>query len=300
MNLEQMHYIVELAKSKTISRAALNLNISQSGLSQSIARLEDELGLQIFKRTRIGSTPTVAGNKVIQHAKEVEKQLYLMKTELSDEFTSPAPPLRLAVMNEVPSSLLDWLLNFQEKQPSFRAYLKEDTVKRIIDGVKDDEYDVGLVVLDQSSLHLLDSLNFTAIGDGQFKLYTTANHYLADYQGPLPLELVLEQEFALFIDDFIDDFVNKLERKHGDLNVIVQSTSFRVILETMRKFQAVSIIRDTQINQRLYSTGKKDLVAHEIAGIEGGFKEKFRYGLITREDRSLTPVQEEFVAGICL
>lgn len=299
MNLDQMHYIVELEKSKSFSQAAYNLNISQSGLSQSIDNLENELGIKLFKRTRMGSTPTLTGLKIIKHAKEVEKQFYLMKLEVSESVKVVDPPLRMAVMNEVPSTLLDWLLKFQEQEPNFKAYLQEDTVKNVIDGVKQDKYNVGLIAIDHSSLHLLDSLNFRAIGSGQFKMYTTANHYLADYQGPIPLKLVLEQEFALFIDDYIEEFVNKLESQYGDLNIIVQSTSFRVIFETMRKFQAVSIIRDTQLNNRLYSTGENDLLAHEICGLNTA-DQKFRYGLITRENQRLTPLQEQFVRGVFL
>lgn len=297
MNLEQMHYVVELAQSKTISRAARNLHLSQSGLSQSLDKLEAELGVQLFQRTRLGSTPTSAGLKVIARAKEVEKQLGLMQTDLS-ELTVPTEPFRLGVMNEVPSTLLDWLLKFQEEETSFRAYLEENTVGQIIQAVQEKRYDAGLIAVNQTATQLLTGLDFREIGSGQFQLYTTANHYLADYQGPLPLELVAEQEFALFIDDYIADFAKQLARRTGELNVIVQSTSFRVILETMQKFQAVSIIRDTQINHRLYASLGQGLIAHEIAGVKHLTGQQFRYGIITPADQQLTPLQEKFVQRI--
>ncbi|WP_265747137.1 LysR family transcriptional regulator [Ligilactobacillus pabuli] len=280
-----------------MSRAAKNLNLSQSGLSQSLDKLEAELGVQLFQRTRLGSRPTLAGLKVITRAKEIEKQLGLMQTDLS-ELAVPTAPFRLGVMNEVPSTLLDWLLKFQAGQPNFRAYLAENTVREIIRAVKAQEYDAGLIAVDQAAVHLLDGLDFRAIGSGQFKLYTTANHYLANYQGPLPLELVLEQEFALFIDDYIAAFVKKLARQTDELNVIVQSTSFRVILETMRKFQAVSIIRDTQIDRRLYASSADPLIPHEIADVGQVSGQHFRYGIITRAGQSLTPLQEKFLQGI--
>lgn len=54
MNLDQMLYLTELGKTKTISQAAKNLNISQAGLSQSLDKLEEELGLRLFNRTRSG------------------------------------------------------------------------------------------------------------------------------------------------------------------------------------------------------------------------------------------------------
>lgn len=75
MNLDQMLYLTELGKTKTISQAAKNLNISQAGLSQSLGKLEEELGLQLFNRTRSGITITEAGKQVVAHAKAIENQL---------------------------------------------------------------------------------------------------------------------------------------------------------------------------------------------------------------------------------
>jgi len=298
MNLEQMAYLVELKRTQTLSQAARNLNISQAGLSQSLDSLEAELGVKLFTRTRNGTRPTKAGEKIIGHAQEIETQLQMMQKFADQQKRVIEPPLRLGVMNEVPSSLLNWLLTFQDEQPQFRAYLKEADSEQIIAGVKAGAYDVGVVAVNTAQLAALTGVNFTEIGRGQFKLYMTANHYLADYPDPIPLSLLKEQEFALFIDDYIAAFVADVSAQAGPLNVILQSTSFRVVLETMKKFQAVSIIRNTQVQNRLYDFEQNSLVEHELGGLGSNQNPEFKYGVIQLPNQPLTPVQQRFISGI--
>lgn len=300
MNLEQMAYLVALKQTPTLSQAARNLNISQAGLSQSLDSLEAELGVKLFERTRQGTRPTKAGEKIIAHAEKIETQLNLIQNVADQRQRLAEPPLRVGVMNEVPISLLDWLLTFQDERPQFKAYLKEDDSGQIIAGVKNQTYDVGIVAVNQSDQRQLQSLTFHEIGQGTFKLYMTANHYLANYPDPIPLELLKEQEYALFIDDYIENFVAGVTKQVGPLNVLLQSTSFRVALETMKKFQAVSIIRDTQIQNRLYDFEQQNLVAHSLGDLGTPQITDFKYGIIQLPNKQLKPIQQEFVRGIKL
>lgn len=298
MNLEQMAYLVELKRTQTLSQAARNLNISQAGLSQSLDSLEAELGVKLFTRTRSGTRPTKAGEKMIGHAQEIESQLQMMQTLAEQQKQVAEPPLRIGVMNEVPNSLLDWLLAFQDRQPQFKAYLAEADSEQIITDVKNNDFDIGIVAVNAAKLETIQSLDFTEIGQGQFKLYMTTNHYLADYPDPIPLDLLKEQEFALFIDDYISEFVAAIAAQTGPLNVILQSTAFRVVLETMKKFQAVSIIRTTQVRNRLYDFEQHSLVAHELTGLGLPAVPTFKYGVIKLPHKQLTSVQNQFVRGI--
>lgn len=61
MNIEQLMYIVEVAKVRSLGEAAKTLNISQSALSQAITKFENELNIKIFNRTRAGTIPTKEG-----------------------------------------------------------------------------------------------------------------------------------------------------------------------------------------------------------------------------------------------
>lgn len=298
MNLDQMTYLIALKQAPTLSQAARNLNISQAGLSQSLDSLEDELGVKLFTRTRNGTQPTKAGEKFISHAQKIEAQLRMMQKLADQQKQVAEPPLRIGVTNDVPSSLFNWLLEFQDSESQFKAYLKEADSTQIIAGVKNNDYDIGIVAINTAEQHVLKSLEFREIGRGEFKLYMAANHYLANSPDPIPLDLLKEQEFALFIDDDITKFVDAVAAKRGSLNVTVQSSSSHVILEAMRKFQAVSVIRDAQMHNCLYDFEQQSLVEHTLGALGEGLSLTFKYGIIKLPSKHLTPIQDEFVSGI--
>ena len=71
MNIQHLQYILEVQRTGSVSRAAKNLFVSQSGISTSIAGLEAELGFPIFERTRHGMVPTPRGMRVLEHAAKI-------------------------------------------------------------------------------------------------------------------------------------------------------------------------------------------------------------------------------------
>lgn len=75
MTLQQLKYIVEIEKTRSITWAADNLFISQPNLSRSIRDLERHLGFQIFTRTHRGMVPTSEGSELIERAKRILLQI---------------------------------------------------------------------------------------------------------------------------------------------------------------------------------------------------------------------------------
>jgi len=61
MELRQLRYFVRVVEQGSMSRAALDLDVVQSALSQQITRLESELATRLLQRTPRGVTPTEAG-----------------------------------------------------------------------------------------------------------------------------------------------------------------------------------------------------------------------------------------------
>ena len=61
MELRQLRYLVRVIELGSISRAALDMDLVQSGLSQQISRLESELSTRLLQRSPKGVTPTEAG-----------------------------------------------------------------------------------------------------------------------------------------------------------------------------------------------------------------------------------------------
>ena len=75
MNILHLKYAVEIAKTKSISKAAENLFMSQPNLSRAIKELEDSLGIVIFKRTSKGISITDEGEEFLQYARRIVFQI---------------------------------------------------------------------------------------------------------------------------------------------------------------------------------------------------------------------------------
>ena len=68
MTIQQLQYILEVNRTRSITQAAKNLYVTQAGISSAISSLEDELGFQIFNRSWQGAIPTERGAKVLEQA----------------------------------------------------------------------------------------------------------------------------------------------------------------------------------------------------------------------------------------
>ncbi len=71
MDLKQIEYMVKIADEKSITRAAEKLFLTQSALNQQLLRLERELGVQLFKRTKSDWAPTPAGEIYLEGARDI-------------------------------------------------------------------------------------------------------------------------------------------------------------------------------------------------------------------------------------
>ncbi|WP_043113779.1 LysR family transcriptional regulator, partial [Pseudacidovorax intermedius] len=69
MELRQLRYFVRIVEAGSMSRAALELDVVQSALSQQVSRLEGELATRLLQRTPQGVTPTEAGLAFFHEAK---------------------------------------------------------------------------------------------------------------------------------------------------------------------------------------------------------------------------------------
>lgn len=75
MNMLHLKYAVEVAKTKSISKAAENLFMGQPNLSRAIKELETRLGICIFERGMRGITLTPEGEEFLKYAEKIVAQM---------------------------------------------------------------------------------------------------------------------------------------------------------------------------------------------------------------------------------
>ena len=78
MTFQQLSFVVEVANCESINKAAERLYTSQSNVSNSIKALEEELGIQIFLRTKKGVSVTEEGREFLSYANEIiDKKIFV-------------------------------------------------------------------------------------------------------------------------------------------------------------------------------------------------------------------------------
>lgn len=95
MKIAQIEQILEVARVGSISQAAVNLYMTQPSLSQSIKRIEDEIGAPIFKRTNKGIGLTPFGRRIVAHASDVMTEMTLLDDAC--RLQSATRPMELSV-----------------------------------------------------------------------------------------------------------------------------------------------------------------------------------------------------------
>lgn len=116
MTMEQIDFFLMTVRCDTFLEAAENLHIAQSTLSKQIQKLESELNLTLFDRTRRQAVLTPAGELFCQEASELSRQYHqmLQKMRHFKESERPAAPRRLSSVSDAVSSHLP--------HPRFRTY----------------------------------------------------------------------------------------------------------------------------------------------------------------------------------
>lgn len=100
MTIQQLQYVLEIAKVGSISQAAKNLFLSQPNISNAIKNLESELNAILFIRTPTGMALTEHGEQLVQHAGTIINELNAISTAVHSPSTYY---FRLAYPRDIPS-----------------------------------------------------------------------------------------------------------------------------------------------------------------------------------------------------
>ena len=96
MESRLLEYMLRVAELGSISKAAVDLQLSQPALSRHIAVLEEEMRTKLFTRTQGGVIPTEAGKLLIERARPLLQQLSQLKEDLGDAAAGQQSEIRAA------------------------------------------------------------------------------------------------------------------------------------------------------------------------------------------------------------
>ncbi len=155
MTIQQLQYIVALDTHRHFVRAASSCHVTQPTLTLQVKKLEEQMGVQIFDRTTQPLTVTEMGEKVIQKARRVLREVNQLREMVNKDKNQMAGTFRLGVIPSLSPYLLPlFLRHFSQLHPHTRLEINELQSEAIIEGLDSDTLDIGLLVtpLHESSI----------------------------------------------------------------------------------------------------------------------------------------------------
>lgn len=177
MNSKELLYVKTIAEEKSISRAAKKLYIAQPSLSQSIQRLEESLGTQLFHRSPSGLTLTYAGERYFQTANQILKIYQDLENEISDINDSKTGRIHLGITNHLGALVLPHILPaFMREYPRVEIQVTEENTSTLEQMLLAGTLDFAIMHAPKEELQ--PQLQYDLLTDDPFLLAMAPDHPL--------------------------------------------------------------------------------------------------------------------------
>lgn len=193
MTLTQLKYVITVAEEKSMNEAAKKLFISQPSLSSAIKEIEEEIGINVFKRSNKGVIATPQGEEFIGYARQVVEQYMLIETKYIEKGSVKK---RFGVSTQhytfAVNAFVEMVKQFGMEEYEFA--IKETKTHEVIEDVKNFKSEIGILYLNDFNQKVLNKLfseyglEFHPILDCHIYVYMWKGHPLAGHE-----EIALEE-----------------------------------------------------------------------------------------------------------
>jgi LysR family hydrogen peroxide-inducible transcriptional activator len=189
ITITQLEYIVAIDTYRHFVTASEKCFVSQPTLSMQIKKLEDELEVVIFDRSKQPVVPTQIGERIIQQARIVlaeNKRIYNLIKEYQNNISGE---LIVGIIPSLAPYLLPLFLGeFSKAYPQVKITIKELLSEELIRQLHNDELDLGLLVTPINEVGIYEKLLFYE----RMFLYVNNKHHLATQKIIKPQDIASE------------------------------------------------------------------------------------------------------------
>lgn len=140
-----VRYFLEVVKAGSITKAAEKLNVASSAVSRQVARLEDELGTQLFDRRARGTVPNAAGELLAAYALRMKLETERIGNELAALKGMRRGEVRLACTTGFSSHFLPTLIaRFRQQHPGIHFHMAVGSFSDVAGRILEGEADIGI------------------------------------------------------------------------------------------------------------------------------------------------------------
>lgn len=287
MRTEQLQYLIEISKHKSMNIASQKLHISPQALSTAMKGLEKELNMQLLERTTMGVSLTPNGEKL----KDIALQFFFDLSELQNDkpkaISSNLKHLALHVPYGFCETYLASLLDqIYTETPDLEVLAVPHDYTEIIRYVEDDTIPFGLTyklyINGQDMLNYIpENMNFTPLYEAKFSIAVPDKFPIANYK-TISLKTVLEYPLISYTPS--EYLMNAVYNYYSDITPqIVKAPTVNAHIALLTKEKGISLaMQDSYTNEFAlsYPPNTKILALRE--------KVQVIYGYITKKTQLST------------
>jgi DNA-binding transcriptional LysR family regulator len=287
MNTEVMKTFVDLVDTGSFSKAAEANYISQSAVSQQLAKLERELSTQLISRGGGTVAATDAGKAFYQGAKEIILRMEQMLGEVRSVSSSVRGVLRVGTIYSVGFYLLDpYVRKFIQKHPEVSLHVEYTGWDRIYGAVINGEMNLGVVACPERNR----SVEIVPLVSEELVVVMPPSHPLSFRKKITPAELEGEKFIAFDANIPTRRHLDKL-LKHAkvNVNIVLEFDNIELLKRAIMVGSGISILPKKNVENE---------VAHKtltFARIESEEEWVRPVGIVRRRGKTPSPAERMFL-----
>lgn len=299
MNILHLKYAVEVAKTRSISKAAENLYMGQPNLSRAIKELEESLGITIFRRTTKGISITPDGEEFLQYARQIVQkvdeveQIYQNGRQKKQSFSVSVP--RASYLS---FAMADFSKCMKQGSPAEFSYCETNSMNTVNSVVRED-FNLGIVRYQSSyekyfnDLFKDKKLTSETIAEFTYLMLISKDNPLAS-KAEVELDDLKDYIEVCHSDPYVPS-VPMIDVRKSELTEFVDRRIF--VYERGTQFVILGTVPDTFM--WVSPVPKTLLENYNLTQIKvNGTDKPYKDVLIYRRDYRLSDFDREFIAAV--
>lgn len=286
--LRQLQYFVAVAEQGTVSRAAQNLSISQSSVTEAIKELESDLGVELFERHPRGLNITHKGHQFLRHATKILSGVSDARRAFFGEQAAAPGRLQLGVTSMVAGYVLsDLLARYRRANPAVEISAIEDNGDYLEHLLVGGKLDVAVMVT--SNLRDRTALQSEILEVSAYRLWLPLGHPLAAADIISVGDIVGEPLIMLTVDEIEENTGKLLAAIGAKPHVAFRTRSVEAVRSLVATGAGVALLPD--LVYRPWSLEGDRIESRDVSGS----LPVVQVGMVWRRGSSLPQAARDFI-----
>lgn len=286
--LRQLQYFVAVAEQGSVTRAAQNLSISQSSVTEAIKELEGDLGVTLFERHPRGLAITHNGHQFLRHATRILATVSDARNAFGDAKAQPGGSLNIGVTSLVAGYVLsDLLARFRRACPGVDISAIEDNGSYLEHLLVGGELDVAVMVI--SNLRDRMALQAEIIETSPYRLWLPMGHSLVSAEIIAAADIAREPLIMLTIDEIEENTGKLLAALGARPQVAFRTRSVEAVRSLVATGAGVALLPD--LVYRPWSLEGDRIESRDVSGA----LPVVQVGMVWRKGSSLPQAARDFI-----